>query len=153
MNCNMSLIRLCAAWRNVRRSVPEWPSWSTAGSAAWAVCNTSKTGGETKRARVPLVWILNGALQRLTNTALSGLVMATPSSCGWLDQIQISEQWWISLSGSSPAARWKRSTATCCSTSCPPPSPLLHESSPCCLRTRRPSASRTTPFPRQLWTK
>lgn len=44
----MSLIRLCAAWRNVRRSVPEWPSWSTAGSAAWAACNTSKTGGGAK---------------------------------------------------------------------------------------------------------
>jgi len=37
-----------SAWRSVRHFAPEWPSWSTAGSAVWAVCSISKTGGDTR---------------------------------------------------------------------------------------------------------
>lgn len=33
-----------AAWRSARRCAPGWPSWSTAASAAWAACSTSRTG-------------------------------------------------------------------------------------------------------------
>lgn len=49
----------------MKHSAPEWPSWSTAGSAAWAACNTSKTGGQTKRAHLPLVRSLKGKLRNL----------------------------------------------------------------------------------------
>ncbi len=58
---NLTLVCTCvfAAWRSVKHFAPEWPSWSTAGSAVWAACNISKTGAITHQ---------NSISQKLTHT-------------------------------------------------------------------------------------
>ncbi len=79
--------------------------------------------------------------------------MGTPSSCGWRDRTPTCCLSWSSSRANWAAARWRRNTGTCCSTSCHHHSPHSLTSSPSWPKTKRRCGSKTTLSLRPHWTR